>query len=65
MESSALTVGFLVTILSVVLKLLGKNLNDFLVEKVRGKGKNLRTPAHIKLVVGPLRTVDFFTTKNL
>ena len=34
MESSALTVGFLVTILSVVLKLLGKNLNDFLVEKV-------------------------------
>ena len=59
MESSALTVGFLVTILSVVLKLLGKNLNDLLVEKAK------TCERLIKLVVGPFRTVDFFTTKYL
>ena len=53
MEFNALTVGFLVTILSVVLKLLGKNLNDLLVEKAK------TCERLIKLVVGPFRTVDF------
>ena len=35
MESNALTVGFLVTVLSVVLRLLGKKQNDLLVEKAK------------------------------